>query len=112
MSDETAPDDARQPKSSRSIRINEDVAATVIGLEFRVARLREAGWKPIAIFGGAAVFNLAIALLVASILFQNFQVWTMFIANGVIRHDSGRECRPTTWRTGGVWPPSRRLTSQ
>lgn len=50
------------------------LAFVSIGLEFRVRSLREAGWKPIAVFGGATVFNLAIALLAASILFHNFQV--------------------------------------
>lgn len=39
MSNEPAPDDARQPKSSRSIRINEDVAATVIGLTVLILAL-------------------------------------------------------------------------
>lgn len=50
------------------------LAFVSIGLEFRVTSLKEAGWKPVAIFGGATVFNLAIALLAATILFQNFQV--------------------------------------
>ncbi|THV24250.1 YeiH family protein [Glycomyces paridis] len=50
------------------------LAFVSIGLEFRLARLREAGWRPIAVFGGAAVFNLAVALLVASILFRGFEV--------------------------------------
>lgn len=49
------------------------LAFVSIGLEFRLSSLREAGWRPIAVFGGATVFNLAIALLVASILFQGFQ---------------------------------------
>ncbi|MEU6858932.1 putative sulfate exporter family transporter [Glycomyces sp. NPDC046736] len=50
------------------------LAFVSIGLEFRLTRLREAGWKPIAVFGGAAVFNLLIALGVASILFRGFEV--------------------------------------
>lgn len=48
------------------------LAFVCIGLEFRLHSLREAGWRPIAVFGGATVFNLALALGVASILFQNF----------------------------------------
>ncbi|MFB9661341.1 YeiH family protein [Glycomyces mayteni] len=50
------------------------LAFVSIGLEFRLTRLREAGWKPIAVFGGAAVFNLALALLLASLLFRGFAV--------------------------------------
>ncbi|SDK49778.1 conserved hypothetical integral membrane protein [Glycomyces sambucus] len=49
------------------------LAFVSIGLEFRLTRLREAGWKPIAVFGGAAVFNLALALLLASLLFRGFE---------------------------------------
>ena len=48
------------------------LAFVCIGLEFRLRSLREAGWRPIAVFGGATVFNLALALGVASILFRNF----------------------------------------
>lgn len=39
MNNETAPDDARPPKSSRSISINEDLAATVIGLTLLILAL-------------------------------------------------------------------------
>ncbi|WP_035748742.1 YeiH family protein [Glycomyces sp. NRRL B-16210] len=50
------------------------LAFVSIGLEFRLTRLREAGWRPIAVFTGAAVFNLIVALIVASILFRGFVV--------------------------------------
>jgi uncharacterized membrane protein YadS len=48
------------------------LAFVSIGLEFRLTSLKEAGWRPIAVFGTATVFNLAIALAIASILFRNF----------------------------------------
>ncbi len=48
------------------------LAFVSIGLEFRLTSLRQAGWRPIAVFGTATVFNLALALGVASVLFHNF----------------------------------------
>ncbi|WP_326552345.1 YeiH family protein [Micromonospora sp. NBC_01813] len=50
------------------------LAFVSIGLEFRVAALREAGWRPIAVFASATVFNLLVALGLASVLFRNFSV--------------------------------------
>lgn len=47
-------------------------AFTSIGLEFRVGPLRQAGWKPIGVFGLATVFNLTVGLGLAWILFANF----------------------------------------
>ncbi|MBB5872938.1 putative membrane protein YadS [Allocatelliglobosispora scoriae] len=43
-----------------------------IGLEFRAAPLREAGWRPIAVFASATVANLAVGLALASIIFADF----------------------------------------
>ncbi len=48
------------------------LAFVSIGLEFRLTSLREAGWRPIAAFGAATVFNLTVALAAASVLFRNF----------------------------------------
>ncbi|MEU1242425.1 putative sulfate exporter family transporter [Micromonospora parva] len=48
------------------------LAFVSIGLEVRVASLREAGWRPVAVFASATVFNLALALGLASLLFRNF----------------------------------------
>ena len=48
------------------------LAFVSIGLEFRLTSLRQAGWRPIAVFGTATVFNLALALGVASVLFHTF----------------------------------------
>ncbi|MDG4797466.1 putative sulfate exporter family transporter [Micromonospora sp. WMMD1082] len=48
------------------------LAFVSIGLEVRVAALRQAGWRPVAVFGGATVFNLALALGLASLLFAGF----------------------------------------
>jgi uncharacterized integral membrane protein (TIGR00698 family) len=41
-----------------------------IGLEFRPGPLREAGWRPVGVFGAATVFNLAVGLGLAALLFQ------------------------------------------
>ena len=43
-----------------------------IGLEFRVAPLREAGWRPVGVFAGATVVNLLVGLLLATLLFRGF----------------------------------------
>ncbi|MEV4630374.1 putative sulfate exporter family transporter [Micromonospora sp. NPDC049523] len=48
------------------------LAFVSIGLEFRVASLREAGWRPVAVFASATVFNLLLALGLASLLFRGF----------------------------------------
>ena len=48
------------------------LAFVSIGLEVRVASLREAGWRPVAVLASATVFNLALALGLASVLFRNF----------------------------------------
>ncbi|WP_329790937.1 putative sulfate exporter family transporter [Lentzea sp. DG1S-22] len=48
------------------------LAFVSIGLEFRVAPLREAGWKPIGVFAGATAFNLAVGLGLAGVLFAGF----------------------------------------
>ncbi|WP_245720766.1 putative sulfate exporter family transporter [Nocardia pseudovaccinii] len=43
-----------------------------IGLEFSLRGLREAGWRPVVVFGSAAVFNLAVGLGLSVLLFHNF----------------------------------------
>lgn len=48
------------------------LAFVSIGLEFRITAVREAGWRPVAVFGTAAAFNLVLGLLLASILFAGF----------------------------------------
>jgi uncharacterized integral membrane protein (TIGR00698 family) len=50
------------------------LAFVSIGLELRVVHVREAGWKPIAVFATATFVNLAVALLLASILFAGFTI--------------------------------------
>ncbi|MFX0577350.1 YeiH family protein [Nocardia nepalensis] len=45
-----------------------------IGLEFSVRGLREAGWRPVVVFGSAAVVNLAVGLGLSVLLFHNFTV--------------------------------------
>ncbi len=50
------------------------LAFVSIGLELRVVHVREAGWRPVAVFATATVANLAIALILASILFAGFVV--------------------------------------
>ncbi len=49
------------------------LAFVSIGLELRVVSVREAGWRPVAVFGTATVANLAIALVLASIIFAGFK---------------------------------------
>ena len=45
-----------------------------IGLAFSLRGLREAGWRPIAVFAAATVVNIVVALGLATVLFDNFQV--------------------------------------
>ncbi|GAA3146136.1 YeiH family protein [Nonomuraea roseoviolacea] len=48
------------------------LAFVSIGLEFRVSSLREAGWRPVAVFAGATVVNVLVALGLAVVLFSGF----------------------------------------
>lgn len=48
------------------------LAFVSIGLEFSFGSLKEAGWKPVAVFGAATVVNLAVGLLLASVLWGGF----------------------------------------
>jgi uncharacterized integral membrane protein (TIGR00698 family) len=48
------------------------LAFVSIGLEFSFGSLKEAGWKPVAVFGAATVVNLAVGLLLASVLWSGF----------------------------------------
>ncbi|QAY70169.1 YeiH family protein [Xylanimonas protaetiae] len=47
------------------------IAFVSIGLEFRLSGVREAGWRPLVVFGSAAVFNLVAGLALASLLFAH-----------------------------------------
>ena len=49
-------------------------AFVAIGLEFSLKGLREAGWRPIALFASATVVNIVVALGLALVLFGNFTV--------------------------------------
>ena len=49
-------------------------AFVAIGLEFSLKGLREAGWRPIALFASATVVNIVVALGLALLLFGHFQV--------------------------------------
>ena len=48
------------------------LAFVSIGLEFRVAPLKEAGWRPVGVFASATVVNLAVGLGLAVLLFSGF----------------------------------------
>ena len=48
------------------------LAFVSIGLECRVAPLREAGRRPVGVFAGATVVNLLVGLLLATLLFRGF----------------------------------------
>lgn len=50
------------------------LAFVSIGLELRVKALRAAGWRPVAVFGLATVFNLVVGLALASVLFAGFEL--------------------------------------
>lgn len=50
------------------------LAFVSIGLEFEAKSLREAGTRPIAVFGLATVFNLVLGLILATVLFGSFEV--------------------------------------
>ncbi len=50
------------------------LAFVSIGLEFRVTALREAGWRPIAVFAAATLANIGLALGLAALLFANFTI--------------------------------------
>ncbi|MEV4367436.1 putative sulfate exporter family transporter [Nonomuraea sp. NPDC049637] len=48
------------------------LAFVSIGLEFRVAALRAAGWRPVVVFAAATVVNVVVALALALALFSGF----------------------------------------
>ncbi|GAA4557360.1 YeiH family protein [Planotetraspora kaengkrachanensis] len=50
------------------------LAFVSIGLEFRVASLKEAGWRPVGVFATATAVNVALALGLAALLFSGFSV--------------------------------------
>ncbi|GII32507.1 YeiH family protein [Planotetraspora mira] len=50
------------------------LAFVSIGLEFRVASLKEAGWRPVGVFAAATVVNVLLALGLAALLFSGFSV--------------------------------------
>src|SRR6185503_7884397 len=50
------------------------LAFVSIGLEFSARSLRQAGWRPIAVFFSATIVNILLALALASLLFANFTV--------------------------------------
>jgi uncharacterized membrane protein YadS len=45
-----------------------------IGLEFSLKGLREAGWRPVALFASATVVNIVVALGLAAVLFGSFTI--------------------------------------
>ncbi|MGV0851849.1 YeiH family protein [Mycolicibacterium phlei] len=49
-------------------------AFVAIGLEFSLKGLKEAGWRPVAVFASATVVNIVVALGLATILFGNFTI--------------------------------------
>ncbi len=48
------------------------LAFVCIGLEFRPAAIREAGIRPLLVFGAATILNLVVALALATVLFTGF----------------------------------------
>ena len=47
-------------------------AFVAIGLEFSLKGLKEAGWRPVAVFASATVVNIVVALGLAAVLFSGF----------------------------------------
>ncbi|MBF6336395.1 putative sulfate exporter family transporter [Nocardia abscessus] len=45
-----------------------------IGLEFSLRGLRDAGWRPVVVFGSAAVVNLVVGLGLSVLLFHDFTI--------------------------------------
>jgi uncharacterized membrane protein YadS len=45
-----------------------------IGLEFSLKGIREAGWRPIALFASATLVNIVVALGLAAVLFGSFTI--------------------------------------
>lgn len=45
-----------------------------IGLEFSYRGLRDAGWRPIVVFGSAVLVNLLVGLGLSAVLFANFEI--------------------------------------
>ncbi len=67
-SDAAAPDIATLKALSTIFFV---IAFVSIGLEFKVSGIREAGWRPLVLFGSAAVFNLVAGLALASLIFSH-----------------------------------------
>ncbi len=45
-----------------------------IGLEFNIGAIREAGWRPIAVFAIATLVNLVVGLSLVLLLWSNFTI--------------------------------------
>ena len=50
------------------------LAFLCIGLDLRIGSIREAGARPVLVFGAATVLNLALALVLASVIFAGFKL--------------------------------------
>jgi uncharacterized membrane protein YadS len=50
------------------------LAFVCIGLDLRIVALREAGTRPVVVFAGATLLNLALALALASVIFAGFKL--------------------------------------
>jgi hypothetical protein len=70
------------------------LAFVSIGLEFRVAPVREAGWRPVGVFAAATAVNLVAGLALATWLFSGFVLPT--------RGARGRMPRPPWPRSAGL----------
>jgi uncharacterized membrane protein YadS len=67
--------DAAGIKAANTLRAYFLILAFVsIGLEFRITKLLAEGWRPVVVFGAATIFNLVVALAIASVLFAGFEV--------------------------------------
>ncbi len=61
-------------------------AFVAIGLEFSLKGLREAGWRPIAVFASATVVNIVVALGLAARVVRQLR-GQLAVTLGRVRHD-------------------------
>ena len=45
-----------------------------IGLEFNISSIKQAGWRPVAVFGSAFTVNLVVGLVLALLLWSGFTI--------------------------------------
>jgi uncharacterized integral membrane protein (TIGR00698 family) len=57
------------PHMNRAMQWAFTLAFVCIGIDFSIGEVRKAGWRPLAVYVGATVFNTVLALVVAYVIF-------------------------------------------